>query len=103
HFSLPSAFEIARQCLASSLPLVISVHAINFQSSLRDFRRITLDHLHRLLNTLEEEYPALCYIHDVDLWQIVHYGKYDHASGTVTVSARNRRFRPQKIEAEKIA
>jgi hypothetical protein len=103
HFSLEKTLETARTCIGRGLPLVISLHAINFQSSLRDFRTLTLDHLHRFLAALESEYSSLSYIHDVDLWQIVNYGKYDHPAGSVKVEARLKRYPGPDLENKRIA
>jgi len=90
NFSLERALRQAGSRIARGLPLIVSVHAINFQSSLRDFRGSTLNSLNQFLSGLEKRYPDLCYIHDADLWQIVHYGKYDHPAGMVKVTAQHK-------------
>jgi hypothetical protein len=89
-FSLEHSLRVADGALRRGLPLVISMHAINFQSSLQDFRSRSLESLNHLLTALERRYPDLCFVHDADLWQIVNYGKYEHAGGDVTVTARHR-------------
>ena len=89
HFSVERSLRVADSYISCGLPLVVSVHAINFQSALKDFRRTTLHALHQFLGALERRYPDLCYIHDADLWQIVNYGKYEHPSGMVKVTAQH--------------
>ncbi|MGC1373502.1 MAG: hypothetical protein WA824_15305 [Candidatus Sulfotelmatobacter sp.] len=69
-FSLERCLQQARQSLNRGMPAVVSVHAINFHSSLRDFRTPTLNLLDQFLTVLEAEYPNLLYVHDADLYQM---------------------------------
>ena len=59
--------EIASACVARGVPIVISVHAINFHSSLRDFRSPTLNALDSLLSALESKFPDLLYVNHDEL------------------------------------
>jgi hypothetical protein len=77
--------EIATRCFDRGMPAVISVHAINFQSTLKDFRSLTLARLDQLLTALENKYPELLYLHDEDLYNIVTTGQYSSAEGTIVV------------------
>jgi hypothetical protein len=69
------ATEVAR-CFERGLPAVISVHSINFHSTIRDFRTTTLNLLDELLALLEERFPNLLYVNDADLLRIVSEGFY---------------------------
>ena len=80
--------ELAGNCFARGAPVVVSVHAINFHSSLRNFRDPTIQALHQLLSALESKYPDLLYVHDEDVYQIVTSGKYQSTQGTVTVNVK---------------
>ena len=51
--------EVAADCFARGIPAVISVHSINFHSSVRNFRGPTLRALDQLLSALEAKYPNL--------------------------------------------
>ena len=59
--------EIASACVARGIPIVISVHAINFHSSLKDFRSPTLNALDSLLTALESKFPELLYVNHEEL------------------------------------
>jgi hypothetical protein len=75
------------QCFAGGLPAVISIHAINFHSTIRDFRTPTLALLDEFLTVLEKKWPDLLYVHDADLFSIATEGAYAGESGRVRVGA----------------
>ena len=80
--------EIARCCFARGLPLIISVHSINFHSTLKDFRGPTIAALDTLLTALESRYPELLYVHDADMYEIVTAGVYRSHSQKVSIDVR---------------
>ena len=82
--------QIAGNCFARGLPLIISTHSINFHSTLKDFRTSTLAALDSLLTALESKYPDLLYVHDQDLYAIVTEGAFQSRDTRVTVSARRQ-------------
>jgi len=51
--------------------LVLSIHSINFHSSLKDFRTATLAALDTLLTALESKYKNLQYVNNDDLYAMV--------------------------------
>ena len=63
--------HLADACFTRGLPLVISIHSINFHSSLKDFRTASLAALDTLLAELESKYRNLLYVNDDDLYSIV--------------------------------
>jgi len=77
----------ANDCLARGLPAVVSLHSINFHSTIRDFRTTTLSLLDRFLGALEHRWPDLLYVHDGDLWQIATQGFFAGAAEKITVGA----------------
>ncbi len=74
------------ECFAGGLPAVISVHAINFHSTIQDFRTPTLRLLDECLTALEKKWPDLLYVHDADLFSIATEGAYAGENGRVKVS-----------------
>jgi hypothetical protein len=90
HQDLPveKFLEIAGNYFARGLPVVISTHAINFHSTLKDFRTPTLTALDTLLAALETKYPELLYVHDQDLYAIVTEGVFQSHNEHVKVSAK---------------
>jgi hypothetical protein len=81
-------FKRAESWLIRGLPLIISVHSINFHSTLAPFRQRTLPLLEALLTALKKRFPDLLYIHDRQLLEIVETGGYQGASGTVRVAVQ---------------
>jgi hypothetical protein len=79
--------EAIAGCFTAGIPAVISVHSINFHSTIRDFRTPTLRLLDDLLTALETKWPNLLYVHDGDLLSIATEGAYCGANGRVTVRA----------------
>jgi hypothetical protein len=79
--------EIAANCVARGLPIVVSTHAINFHSSLKDFRTSTLNALDSLLKALESKYPDLLYVNDEELYALVNDGTLRNRTQRITVSA----------------
>jgi hypothetical protein len=77
----------AGKSLTRGLPAVISIHSINFHSTIKDFRTPTLKLLDEFLTALERKWPNLLYVHDADLFSIATEGGYAGESGTVKVSA----------------
>lgn len=79
--SIEEYLRAVDHCLARGLPAIISVHSINFHSSLKDYRGPTLKALDQLLTALELKYPDLLYVHDADLYEIVTRGRFQGAQG----------------------
>ena len=75
----------AAECFAVGLPAVISIHAINFHSTIQDFRTPTLRLLGEFLSALEKRWPDLLYIHDADLFSIATEGSYAGENGRIKV------------------
>ncbi len=82
--------ELAENCFSRGIPAVISVHSINFHSSLRDFRGPTLRALDQLLSALEAKHPNLLYVTDSDLYDIVNHGRFEGMHGSVSVSVKQK-------------
>lgn len=91
-FSIDGALRAADECFARSVPAVVSVHAINFHSSLKNFRDQTLLQLNQFLCSLRRKYPDLLFVHNGDLWDIVNWGKYETAHGSVHVVVKQEKY-----------
>ena len=75
----------AEFCFAGGLPAVISVHAINFHSTIQDFRTPTLKLMDEFLTALEKKWPDLLYVDDADLFSLATEGSYTGGNGRVKV------------------
>ncbi len=73
------------ECFAGGSPAVISIHSINFHSTIQDFRTPTLKLLDEFLTALETKWPDLLYVHDADLFSIATAGAYAGENGRVRV------------------
>jgi hypothetical protein len=74
-------------CFAGGVPAVISIHSINFHSTLRDFRTLTLKAIDELMTAIEKRWPNVLYIHDADLHSLATEGFYPGEGGKITVNA----------------
>jgi len=77
---------------AKGLPFIVSLHSINFHSSVKDFRSRTLALLDEFLSALETKYPNLLYLHDADLCDLAQSGAYAAESRSAPVTVSKRRF-----------
>ena len=80
--------QLAERCFERGIPAIISIHSINFHSSLKDFRSTTLRVLDELLSTLEAKHPNLLYVHDVDIYELANRGKFKGPRGPVSVDVK---------------
>lgn len=92
-FSLDACLGCAEECFAAGVPAVVSMHSINFHSTVQDFRTRTLQFLDEFLTALEARHPDLLYVHDDDLYHLVQTGGYETATGTRKVNVRKQRVR----------
>jgi hypothetical protein len=82
--------QLAEACFTRGIPAIVSVHAINFHSSLKDFRTPTLQVLDQFLSALEAKHPNLLYVHDADVYDIVTRGKLRTSYSQIPVTVRAR-------------
>jgi hypothetical protein len=73
------------KCFAVRVPAVISIHSINFHSTIKDFRSPTLKLLDEFLTALKKKWPDLLYVHDGDLFSVATDGSYAGENGRVSV------------------
>ena len=92
-FSVTACLRAAGSCFERSIPAIVSVHSINFHSSVRDFQSRTLELLDEFLTALENRYPDLLYVDDESLWELVNKGHYENSAGIVRVKVTKARFR----------
>ena len=85
---LEKYMQLAERCFAHGIPAVVSMRSINFHSSLKDFRSLTLRLLDEFLSALESKYPNLLYVHDANLYEIVTRGKFKGPRGPVSVDVK---------------
>lgn len=95
-FSIESALLQAKACFKRGIPAVVSVHSINFHSTVKDFRTRTLVDLDQFFSALESSYPDLLYLHDQQLLELVNKGTYSDGGGT-RVNVAQKSFRKVNV------
>jgi hypothetical protein len=86
---LEKYMQLAERCFERGIPAIVSVHSINFHSSLKDFRGPTLRVLDEFLSALEAKHPNLLYVHDRNLYELVTRGKFKGPRGPVSVDVKH--------------
>jgi hypothetical protein len=92
-FSLESAVRRAEECFALGIPAIVSMHSINFHSSVRDFRTHSLELLDAFLCALEARHPEMLYVHDEDLVHLIETGTYEGLTPRTPVRVRTQSWR----------
>jgi hypothetical protein len=87
--------EIVDACFSHGVPAILSVHAINFHSTLKDFRTGTITAMDEFLTALEKRYPELLYVSDEDIYTIVTEGIVRNRDAKVTVKVSQRDWHPR--------
>jgi hypothetical protein len=100
-FSVESCVQQAERCFAGGLPAIVSVHSINFHSTVRDFRSRSLQALDEFFAALESRHSDLLYLHDEDLYDLAVKGRYEgHAHLNVVKKKFTKRAFVRRLEDE---
>lgn len=84
------ALAAATRAAAAHRPIVVCMHAVNFHSTIRNFREATLAQLDEFLTRLQARLPDLWYAHDEDVWALALRGR--HIWRGETRAVRHERF-----------
>lgn len=71
--------------LKRGVPVIVSVHSINFHSTIRDFRTPSLELLDGFLGAMVAAHPNLLFVNDGDLWEIATQGFFAAATEKIKV------------------
>ena len=91
-FSVEQCLRQAEACFERGLPAIVSVHSINFHSTVRDFRSRTLQALDEVFSALESKHEDLLYLHDENLYELASQGSYETPQGVVQVKVTRKTF-----------
>jgi hypothetical protein len=91
-FSVGASLAQAEACFRAGLPAIVSLHSINFHSTVRDFRSITLNALDEFLTALERNHADMLYLHDEDLYELIHNGVFCTQDGTTRANVIRKSF-----------
>ncbi len=90
----------AENCFARGIPAIVSIHSINFHSTVQDFRSTTLEYLDQFFTALESRHADLLYLHDENLFELVNKGFYTAPSAVVQVNVTRKDFTKSKVERQ---
>jgi hypothetical protein len=96
-FSLDACLRSAEACFERKIPAIVSVHSINFHSSVKDFRSRTLELLDQFLAALELAHPDVLYLHGEEIYEVVNKGSSETAQGTVSVNVTRKSFSKSRV------
>ena len=96
-FSVEACLMQAESCFERGIPAIVSVHSINFHSTVKDFRSHTLQCLDEFLNALESKHAGLLYLHDEDLHELVSKGFYKTPHGAIEGNVIRKNFTKAKV------
>jgi len=96
-FSVAHCLDAAEACFARGIPAVISVHSINFHSTVKDFRTRTLKCLDEFFGAIQSRHSDLLFVNDKELHALVQHGSYETAGGTVRVDVTQKKFRKARV------
>ena len=94
--SVETSVNAASACFACGVPAIVSIHSINFHSTVKDYRSHTLELLDQFLTALEGKHRDLLYVHDGDIYDLVQSGRYATDSGDVAVAVSKKSFTPHR-------
>jgi len=93
NFSLEHCLDEAEACFAEGVPAIVSLHSINFHSTVKDFRNRTLKCLDEFLTAIESKHSDLLYVNDKELYELVQHGCCETTGGTARVEVTQKKFR----------
>jgi hypothetical protein len=96
-FSAEASLQQAERCFERAIPAIVSVHSINFHSTVRDFCSRTLQLLDEFLTVIESKHPDLVYLHDEDLHELVSKGAYKTVHGSAKVNVTRKNFTKARV------
>jgi hypothetical protein len=99
-FSVEACLRQAESCFERGIPAIVSVHSINFHSTVKDFRGRTLQLLDKFLTALESKQSDLLYLHDEDLYELVSQGAYQTPNGRAQVNVTRKNFRKAQMSQQ---
>ncbi len=98
-FSAEACLRRAEACFERGIPAIVSVHSINFHSTVKDFRSHTLRCLDGFLTALESKHADLLYLHDEELFDLVTKGQAP--SGRVQVNVTRKSFTKAQLARDR--
>ena len=100
--SVDDRIRSVEACFERGIPAIISIHSINFHSSVSGFLDRTIPLLDRFLSALRKRHRDLLYLHDGDLHQLVEQGFYETTQGITRLNVTKKKFMKRGVEQNQI-
>jgi len=100
-FSVENCVRQAERSFERGIPAIVSVHSINFHSSVRDFRTPTLRYLDEFFSALESKHADLLYLRDEDLLALIEKGFYTSRNCDIRLDVDRRSFRMSRVARQR--
>ena len=100
-YSVEASLQQAESCFELGIPAIVSMHSINFHSTVRDFRSASLQGLDEFFTALESTHGDLLYLHDEDLYELVNGGSYTTTQGSVAVNVTRKDFTKAQVARQR--
>ncbi|HTR22894.1 MAG TPA: hypothetical protein VMI10_02855 [Terriglobales bacterium] len=84
---LKKTLDEVEACFKRGLPAIVSIHSVNFHSSIRDFRGPAISLLDGFLAAVKRKWADVLYVNDADLYHIASEGFYFAQGQKVLVGA----------------
>jgi len=91
-FSLEKCLRQAERCFEVGIPVIVSVHSINFHSTVEDFRSRTLRLLDEFLSAIESKHTNVLYVHDEDVRELAFKGRCSAPHENVILNVTRKNF-----------
>jgi hypothetical protein len=99
--SVDDRIRSVEACFERGIPAIISIHSINFHSSVSGFLDRTIPLLDRFLSALRKRHRDLLYLHDGDLHQLVEKGFYETTQGITRLNVTKKKFMKRGVDPAK--
>lgn len=100
NFDLDSCLRQTESCFAQGLPAVVSIHSINFHSTVKEFRTRTIKLLDEFLSSIESRHDNLLYLCDAQLSELVQGGLYRTPRGHLRVPVTKKTFTRAQVAGQ---
>jgi len=91
-FSLEKCLRQAERCFEVGIPVIVSVHSINFHSTVEDFRSRTLRLLDEFLSAIESKHTNVLYVHDEYVRELAFKGRCSAPHENVILNVTRKNF-----------
>jgi len=91
-FSVEKCLRQAERCFDLGIPVIVSVHSINFHSTVEDFRSRTIRLLDEFLSGIESKHKNVLYVHDGNVLDLASKGRCSAPHEDIILNVTRKNF-----------